>query len=128
MSFESMVQTGDTPMPECLIELQQLVIGFLLIYDALGNDYSTQGVVESSALCDWAAKYDITRDDAFELLDKAKDRLIKNPWVQYMASRDFEGEGWVTVFLMRPNGNKDILGQIAATLKLRPFPEKEEGL
>jgi hypothetical protein len=128
MSYQSTVQqteAGD-PMPESLIELQQLAIAMLLTWDVLGDDYRTQFLVEQAALSDWATKHKISRADANELLVLAKERLTDNPFIHYVGCRDFKNEGWVSVFLMKPNGNKDVMGHIEATLKHRPFPEKKE--
>lgn len=130
MSIQATWQTGaEEPMPEALIELHQLAIGFLLLHDAIGDAYVKVDLVEQAALSDWARKNNICREHALEALAQVKDNLCTHPWAHFIHCRDME-EGWLNGINLNPHGNEDVLMQIAATLKARPFPDsskKEEG-
>ena len=131
MSFSTTAQTGTAePMPEPVLELQQIALAMLLIWDALDKSYENQWFSEELILVNWAQKHKVGQEDAHKALIACKERLCKNPWIHFGACRDFEREGWMSVFLMRPNGNPDILRQIQGALDARPFPNeaaKKEG-
>ena len=124
MSLQSHVQTGTPdPMPPSAIELQQIALAMLLIWDALG-EYPMREVIEEAILYNWAQKHKVRQRDAHRLLALAKERLCQNPWAHYAACRDFQAEGWITILLIRPEGNSDVMNQVADALKHRPFPER----
>jgi hypothetical protein len=125
VSIHKTVQTGgDEPLPQALLELQQLALGMFLIYDVLGEHYENQELVERAALSDWAAKHKIRPfRDAIKALVKVKNRYMEEPWAHYIHCRDFKDEGWANVLSFTPHGNQDVLEQINSILKARPFKD-----
>ena len=129
MTVQSTWQTGaEEPMPEVLIELQQMVIAFLLLHDAIGEEYVKRNLVEQAALSDWARKHHIGREHALEGLATVKNHLATIPWAHFIHCRDMENEGWINTINLNPDGNEDVLKHINSALTLRPFPlnKKEE--
>jgi hypothetical protein len=125
MSVQNTMQIGgDEPYPQAILELQQIAIGMLLVWDALGEDYHHRETAEGSALFDWARKHKVSPKTAFEALVIVKQRLRDAPWAHYLHCRDFKGEGWVNVILFSPEGNTDALTQIRSVLDRRPFKDK----
>lgn len=124
MSLQKIIQTGEGDrMPQPLIEMQQISVGLLLIWDALGSEHhGTRNLIETLVITDWANKHGSSATEAFNLLQEFKNRLVDNPWIQFSASRDFD-EGWHSLFFMNPRGNDDIMEHVEAMLKYRPFPD-----
>jgi hypothetical protein len=124
MSIHKTMQLGgEGPIPDAIIELQQLVLGMFLIWAALGDDYTNHELVEQAALADWARKYRISRKNAIEALVLVKERYMTEQWAHYLHCRDFKTEGWANVICFTPNGNADMLEQIKTIAEGRPFKE-----
>lgn len=123
MSIETVkTETADgEPIPTALIELQQIAVGLFLVWDTLEGAFFYQEIAEMAILMDWARKHKIGRAQAMELLEMTKDRLLKNPWFNYVHCRNYEKEGWGEVFMTRPRNNQDALKQIEDVMKNRPF-------
>lgn len=118
---------GDEPLPQALIELQQLALGMFLIWDVLEKHYSNQELTESAALADWSRKHKVSRTNAVQALLMVKERYMSEPWAHYIHCRDFKKEGWFNALLMTPDGNAHVLKQIKSILEGRPFPELSSG-
>ena len=126
MSIEKARQVGgDEPLPQAVLELQQLVLGMFLIWDVLEKDYNTQELVERAVLADWSRRNKVGKARAFEALVLQKDQLMDKPWAHYMHCRDFKEEGWVNVLISLPIDNADVLAEIKSVLEARPFKDKE---
>lgn len=130
MSIQKTFQTGDEltePVPQSLIELQQIVLGFFLVWDALGDDYLRRETVERTVLANWAAKHRIRHRQSIELLVQAKLRFQHEPWAHFIQCRDFNREGWSNALLFNPKDNQDVLDQVKVILDARPFAPPPPG-
>jgi hypothetical protein len=126
MSIQATMQTGDgEPMERALIELQQVVLGMFLVWDALGDGYEARAAVEKKILIDWACKHNVSFRTALEALIQTKTNFHDNPWAHFIQCRDFENEGWVDVLLLLPKNNAEVLAQISSLLEKRPFKEQQ---
>lgn len=122
MSIQKTMQKGgEEPLPQSILELQQLALGMFLIWDTLGNDYHSKETVERSLLSDWTWKHKIDKSTAIKLLVMAKERFGTEPWAHYMHCRNFNTEGWANMLLYAPNDNADVLEQIRQIMDSRPF-------
>lgn len=70
MSFEATAQSGDIPFTEAEMELQQIALGMLLIWDTLEADYLTRNLAEGSILSDWMRKHNVGPAEAKVQLDR----------------------------------------------------------
>jgi hypothetical protein len=124
MSIQKTMQIGgDEPYPQAVMELQQLALGLFLIWDVLGDNYTSHELVELAALADWARKHKVGRKTAIEALVAVKERYRDEPWAHYVHCRDFKDEGWANVICFTPNGNVDVLRQIRSVMDSQPFKE-----
>ena len=126
MAYETLLQSGtEDKIPEPVVELQQLALAMLLIWDGLDEHYASQILVENLILHDWAVKNDVPRAQAFEVLQLVKSRLVENPWFFAGLSQDFKNQSWMTVLLFRPKSNQDVIEQISAALRVKPFKDEQ---
>jgi hypothetical protein len=127
MSIEKTRQTGDIdePTPQPIIELQQIVLGMFLIWDALGDDYIHRDKAEPMVISDWARKHKLGTQSALEALIAIKERFRDIPFAHYIHCRDFKNEGWADVLLFNPKDSQDVLDQIKSVLDSRPFKFNE---
>jgi len=124
MSIQKTIQQGgDEPYTQAILELQQLIIGMFLVWDALGEDFNGKEKVERAVLLDWRLKYSLSEQIALEAWLSIKNRFIDEPWAHYVHCRDFKGEGWANMLAFSPHGNQDVLEQITPILKSRPFKD-----
>jgi hypothetical protein len=122
MSIQKTMQLGGgEPVPQAILELQQLALGMFLIWDALGDGYTNHALVEQAALADWARKYRINRKHAIEALMAVKQRYMEEPWAHYIHCRDFQAEGWANAVIFAPASNADMFEQIKTIAERRPF-------
>ena len=124
MSIRATMQSGEgEPIERALIQLQQVVLGMFLLWDALGDGYEAREEVEKALLIDWAAKHDVTFGTAVEALIRTKVNFSENHWAHFIQCRDFKAEGWAEILMLLPRGNAEVLEQIGSLLEKRPFKE-----
>jgi hypothetical protein len=128
MAIQKTRQTGDIdePLSQAILELQQIALGMFLIWDALGDDYHDQEIVEKTVLANWARRNKIGRKTALEALIVTKERFRDQPWAHYIHCRDFKAEGWANMLQFNPKGNQDALDQLIPIMESRPFKEVPE--
>jgi hypothetical protein len=124
MSIQATKQIGgEEPLEPALVELQEVVLGMFLVWDALGDGYEAREAVEKTILMDWARKHKVSKRTALEALIRTKLNFMENPWAHFVQCRDFKNEGWGSVLMMTPRGNAEVLEQISGLLEKRQFKE-----
>ncbi len=125
MSIIKMMETGGSeegPFPMELVELQQIVIGFFLIWDVLGDDIR-RDALEQLALNAFCRRHKMPWQRAVEMLVMTKERFRDQPFAHLVLARDFKNEGWADVLMWNPDGNRDVIDTFTKMLASRPFKE-----
>jgi hypothetical protein len=128
MSIETLVQEGGGERIEMeAAELQLLVFGLFMLWDALGKAYTSEREVEMTVVKDFARKHGYEVKGVWEEVMHLKRTVAAGDWALYLQGVPGEKHSFASTTLFEPLNKEVVLGAVRKVLENRPFPEAQEG-